>query len=56
MHKHDDERINKFEIEYEMKRKGWWTQPLEGNAQNIAAYKLVPDLQGDPFIVHNHVP
>ena len=29
---------------------------LEGNARNITAYELVPDLQGDPFIVGYHVP
>ena len=28
-HKHDDKKMTKFEIEYEMKRKkGWWTQPF----------------------------
>ena len=31
-------------------------QPLEGDAQNIAIYELLPDLQGDPFIVDNHIP
>ena len=29
---------------------------LEGNAWNIATYELVPDLQGDPFVVGYHVP
>ena len=29
---------------------------LEGNAQNIATYELVPDLQGDPFVIGYHVP
>ena len=29
---------------------------LESDAQNIAAYELVPDLQGDPFTVSYHVP
>ena len=28
---------------------------LEGNAQNIGTYELVPDL-GDPFVVGYHVP
>ena len=28
---------------------------LEGNAWNIATYKLVPNLRGDPFIVGYHV-
>ena len=29
---------------------------LEDDAQNIAAYELVPNLQGDPFVVGYHVP
>ena len=29
---------------------------LEGNAQNIATYELVPDLQRDPFVIGYHVP
>ena len=29
---------------------------LEGDAQNIAVYELVPDFWGDPFIVGYHVP
>ena len=29
---------------------------LEGDAQNIAIYELVPDLRGDPFIIGYHVP
>ena len=29
---------------------------LEGDAQNIAAYELVPDLWGDPFIIGYHIP
>ena len=33
----------------------WWTQPLEGDAWNIATHELVTDLQ-DPFIVHDYVP
>ena len=28
---------------------------LEGDAQNIAAYELFPDLEGDPFVVGYHV-
>ena len=43
-------------MEYEMKRKRQWTQPSEGDAQNITTYKLVPDLQRDPFVIHDHVP
>ena len=29
---------------------------LKGNAQNITAYELIPDLQGDPFIISYHIP
>ena len=29
---------------------------LEGDAQNIAIYELVPNLQEDPFITGYHVP
>ena len=29
---------------------------LEGNTQNISAYELVPDFEGDPFVVGYHVP
>ena len=29
---------------------------LEGDAWNITTYELVPDLQGDPFIIGYHVP
>ena len=29
---------------------------LEGDAQNITTYELIPDLWGDPFIIGYHVP
>ena len=29
---------------------------LEGNARNIVIYELVPDLQGDPFVIGYHIP
>ena len=29
---------------------------LEGDAWNITTYELVPDLQGDLFVVGYHVP
>ena len=51
-----DKSINKSEGEMEIERKRQWTQPLEGDAQNIAAYTLIPDLCRDPFIVGYHVP
>ena len=54
---HADKKINKSEKEYEMRDEiRQWTQPLEGDAQNIATYKLISDLGGDPFIVCDHVP
>ena len=53
---HADKKINRSKMEYEMKRKRWWTQPLEDDAQNIATYKLIPDLQRDLFVVCDHVP
>ena len=44
-----------------MKRKRWWTQPLEGDAQNIATYKLILDLhvenhgiRSSELLFHNH--
>ena len=43
-HDHADEKMNKSRMKYEMRKWRQWTQPLEGDAQNIAAYKLVPDL------------
>ena len=40
-----------------MKRKGGdGTQPLEGDAKNIAAYELLPDLHRDPFVIGDHIP
>ena len=53
---HADKKINRSEMKYEMKRKRWWTQPLEDNARNITAYELIPDLQRDLFVVRDHVP
>ena len=38
------------------KKRGSGLSLLEGDAQNIAIYKLVPDLQGDPFVIGYHVP
>ena len=38
------------------KERGDGLSILEDNAQNIAIYKLIPDLQGDPFVVGYHVP
>ena len=56
-HNHADKDINKSRMEYEMKRKGGGgTQPLEGNAQNITTYELLPDLCRDPFVIGDHVP
>ena len=37
------------------KKRGSGLSLLEGDAQNIATYELVPDLRGDPFIVGYHV-
>ena len=39
-----------------MKKWRWWIQPLEGDAQNIITYELVPDLWRDSFVIHDHVP
>ena len=38
------------------KERGSGLSLLEGDAWNIATYELVPDLQGDPFIISYHVP
>ena len=40
----------------ENKEERQWTQPSEGDAWNITTYKLVPDLQGDPFVIGYQVP
>ena len=54
---HTDDDINKSENEKEREEEGGnGLSLLEGDAQNIATYKLVPDPQGDPFIVGYHVP
>ena len=29
---------------------------LKGNAQNIVAYELLPDLHRDPFVIFDYVP
>ena len=56
-HNHADDDINKSENEMEIEReRGSELSLLEGNAWNIATYKLVPDLQGDPFVVGYYVP
>ena len=52
-----DKNINKSKSKKEMeKKRGSGLSLLEGDAQNIAIYKLVPDLQGDPFVIGYHVP
>ena len=54
---HADDNINKSKNEKEMEEeRGSELSLLEGNAWNIATYELVPNLQGDPFIVGYHVP
>ena len=56
-HNHADEDINKSKIKYEIERgKRWWNSALEGDAWNITAYKLLPDLYRYPFVVDDHVP
>ena len=37
-------------------KRGGGLSLLEGDAQNIATYELVLDLQEDPFVVCDHVP
>ena len=54
---HADDDINKSENEKQIERKrGSGLSLLKGNAQNIAIYKLVPDLWGDPFVIGYHLP
>ena len=56
-HNHADDDINKSKNEKEMEEeRGSGLSLLEGDAWNITTYKLVPDLQGDPFIIGYHVP
>ena len=56
-HNHADKDINKSENENEMdKKRDNGLSLLEGDAQNIATYELVPDLWGDPFVIGYHVP
>ena len=56
-HNHADENINKSKSEKKIERKGGsGLSLLEGNARNIATYELVPDLQGDPFVIDYRVP
>ena len=56
-HNHADENINRPESEKEMERKGGdGLSLLESNAWNIATYKLVPDLQGNTFVIGYHDP
>ena len=53
---HADDDINKPKNE---KERGEETDSglslLDGDAQNIATYKLVPDHQEDPFVIGYHV-
>ena len=52
-----NDNINKSENEKEIERKrGSGLSLLEGDAQSIATYELVPDLQGDPFVIGYHIP
>ena len=54
---HADNDINKSNNEIEIEReKGSGLSLLEGDAQNITTYKLVPDLPGDSFVIGYHVP
>ena len=56
-HNHADNDINKSENKQKMEEeRGSELSLLEGNAQNIATYELVPDLQRDPFVIDYHVP
>ena len=55
-HNHTDNNINKYKNEKEMgEKRGGGLSLLEGDAWNIATYKLVPDLWGDSFIVGYHI-
>ena len=54
---HADNDINKSKNEMEIEReRESGLSLLEGNAWNIATYELVPDLQGDPFVIGYYVP
>ena len=54
---HADNDINKSKNEMEIEReRDSGLSLLEGNAWNIATYELVPDLQGDPFVIGYYVP
>ena len=53
---HANDDINKSKLNEMERGRGSGLSLSKGNAQNIAAYKLIPDLQGDPFIVGYHVP
>ena len=54
---HADNDIDKSENVMEIERERVVDSAfLEGDAQNIAACKLVPDLWGDSFIIGYHIP
>ena len=54
---HAGDDINKSENEMRIEReRGSGLSLLEGDAQNTATYELIPDLQGDPFVIGYHVP
>ena len=57
-HNHADDDINKFENEMEIGREKGAVDSafLESDAWNITIYELLPDLQGDSFIVGYHIP
>ena len=56
-HNHTNNDINKSRSEMEIeKERGGGLSLLEGDAQNIAAYKLVLELGGDPFVIGYHAP
>ena len=38
------------------KKERQWDLALEGDAQNITAYELFPDLYIDSFVVGDHIP
>ena len=54
---HANDDINKSKVKRKWDRKEAVESAfLEGSAWNIATYKLVPDLWGDPFVIGSHIP